>query len=1033
MSIAKADDGVINFNESIRPILSNNCYQCHGPDSKERQADLRLDQAEGIESTFAGKSLADSEGWQRILSKDEDIRMPPKSAHKELKPEELDLLKNWILQGAKWNTHWSFVPPKKSPLPKLSDSGNKNWATNPIDAFVLEDLRRIGLSPMQRASKEQLLRRITFDLTGLPPTIKEIDQFLADKSPNAYERVVDRLLDSPRYGERMTLDWMDASRYGDTSVFHADGPRDMWPWRDWVIEAFNSNMPYNQFTIEQLAGDLLPNPTWQQLTASGFARNNGTSDEGGAIDEEYRVEYIVDRIKTVSTVWLGLTMECAQCHDHKYDPISQKDYYKFFAFYNQSVEKGMQTRNGNAAPKIDVPNLLNQPKLELAQSELASIKKKVTDYVKSAKAPFESWQKTAASDLKDFEPLPKDAAFHFTFDDLAKKKTSDSIDAKRKGTLHGKIQHESGKFGKAFRFGPNNFVDLGNVADFERTDSFSYGCWVKYDKGKNGAPLGKMDEGNAHRGFDIHMSGGRPEIHIIHNWPSNAIKVTSKKKFEPNQWHHVFVTYNGTSQEDGIKIYVDGQVTKHDVQHNSLSKSIKTKRPLRIGRRFSASQFSGAVDEVRIYNRELTSTEVAAIAGRDPIKPILATQFDKRTDAQKKQLLEYYLQRVDKQYSGLQKQQTQIEKRVSDLGKPLSSVMVMKDVPKPRMTFILDRGDYASPDKKSPVEPGTPSILPPLPEGAPANRLGMARWLVSDEHPLTARVTVNRFWQMFFGVGLVETVEDFGSQGKSPTNQAILDWLAADFVQSGWDVKRLLKTIAMSSTYRQSSRMTRDRFLADPENLYYSRGPRFRLTGESIRDNALSAAGILVAPIGGAGVKPTQPAGLWNEVSLNTGLRFRPDSGSKLYRRSMYTYWKRSAPQPTLNILGTPSREKCVVRRAKTNTPLQALVTMNDPHFVEAARVMAERMLKVDGDLDAKIELAFRTLCGVRPDSRAKTILKQAYEEELALFKKDKVRAEKLLGIGAYKRDKSLDLFEHAAMTSVCSIIMNLEQCLTRG
>ncbi len=548
-----------------------------------------------------------------------------------------------------------------------------------------------------------------------------------------------------------------------------------------------------------------------------------------------------------------------------------------------------------------------------------------------------------------------------------------------------------------------------------------------------GAPLGKMDEGNAHRGFDIHMSGGRPEIHIIHNWPSNAIKVTSKKKFEPNQWHHVFVTYNGTSQQDGIKIYVDGQVTKHDVQHNSLSKSIKTKRPLRIGRRFSASQFSGAVDEVRIYNRELTSTEVAAIAGRDPIKPILATQFDKRTDAQKKQLLEYYLQRVDKQYSGLQKQQTQIEKRVSDLGKPLSSVMVMKDVPKPRMTFILDRGDYASPDKKSPVEPGTPSILPPLPEGAPANRLGMARWLVSDEHPLTARVTVNRFWQMFFGVGLVETVEDFGSQGKSPTNQAILDWLAADFVQSGWDVKRLLKSIAMSSTYRQSSRTTRDRFLADPENLYYSRGPRFRLTGESIRDNALSAAGILVAPIGGAGVKPTQPAGLWNEVSVNTGLRFRPDSGSKLYRRSMYTYWKRSAPQPTLNILGTPSREKCVVRRAKTNTPLQALVTMNDPHFVEAARVMAERMLKVDGDLDAKIELAFRTLCGVRPDSRAKTILKQAYEEELALFKKDKVRAEKLLGIGAYKRDKSLDLFEHAAMTSVCSIIMNLEQCLTRG
>lgn len=1016
------------FNRDIRPILSASCFPCHGPDDKHREADLRLDDKEGIAAAFSGR-LTESKAWQRIISDDPDTRMPPIDSHLELKPHQITTLQAWIEAGAKWEGHWSFIPPVKPPRPPHS---NPEWTVNAIDDFIMSRLDEAGLRPNQTADLERLLRRVTFDLTGLPPTIEEINAFLEDARTGSrvYERVVDRLLASKHFGERMALVWMDAARYGDSSVFHADGPRDMWPWRDWVINAYNANKPFDKFTVEQLAGDLIPDSTIEQKIATGFNRNNATTDEGGAIAEEFRVEYAVDRVKTTSMVWMGLSLECAQCHNHKYDPITMEDYYRFFAYFNQASDPGMQTRRGNQTPIVDVfdPQRLSQA--AILKQKLPMFEARRDERGKAVEPEFLAWLEKESASVEGKSFLPTGAVAHLTLDETL----VDLADPKRKLVTKGKAQWSPGKFGKAFLCDARNWVDAGQLGDFDQKDAFSYGCWIKPKGNATGTPIARMNDGNGHRGYDIYCTNGGVAVHIINTWPTNAIKVNTKGKLKKDAWQHVFVTYDGSSKAAGIKIYFDGKPQEWTIEQDRLTGTIRARTPFQLGRRSSGSGFNGLIDEVYVFDRALSESDVQALAGADPIAPLLTMDSDDRSPEQMAVLRNFYLTNHDSQWQDAAQQVRDLKSKIAEAEKPISTVMVMQDVPQMRQTFILDRGQYASPNKDSPVNPGVLSALPPLPPEAPTNRLGLAQWLVQQDHPLTARVTVNRYWYMLFGTGLVKTLEDFGSQGEWPSHPALLDWLAVDFVESGWDIKRMLKQMVMSSTYRQSSRVTKELLDVDPENRLLARGPRFRLQGEFVRDNALAASGLLVKTIGGPSVKPYQPDGLWNEVSLSGNVKFVRDKGEKLYRRSMYTYWKRSAPAPALTIFDAPTREKCSLRRSRTNTPLQALVTLNDVQFVEASRALAERALKQGGKtLDQQITYAYRLAAGVRPKSFIREILKQAYHEELRLFQADNDRATNLISAGESARDESLDPAVHAAMSIVTSMILNLDEVLTRG
>ena len=1019
----------ISFNRDIRPIFAANCFLCHGPDKKNRKARLRLDEEKGVARVFRKENLAENKAWLRINSKDEEKIMPPPDSHKELTAEEIEKIGAWIKGGAAWQGHWAYITPRK---PKLPPTRKTAWAKNPIDHFVLANLERKNLEPAPEADREMLIRRVSLDLRGLPPSVKELDAFLADKSPKAYEAMVDRMLTSPHYGERMALAWMDAARYGDSSVFHADGPRDMWPWRDWAIRAYNGNKPFDEFSIEQLAGDLLPGSTVEHKIATGFNRNNATTDEGGAIAEEFRVEYAVDRVMTTSLVWLGLSMQCAQCHDHKYEPISQEDYYRFFAYFNQASDPGMQSRGGNQSPVVNVPNFARAAMMKKEQASLKAAEAKLAARAKAAESEFQAWIKKAEKESKAGPAEPAGLVHHFSLDEGQGNVITDSIDSSRKGTVKGSSHWVDGKFGKAFRLDGGNYIELGDHANFDRTDSFSFGAWIK--PAGNGAPLAKMNDGNKYRGWDLYLQNGQVGMHLVSSWPNDALKVMSNGKVQNGKWSHVFVTHDGSGTSAGVKVYINGKSQGLKAEQNNLRSSTRSKASLKIGRRQPGSPYKGQIDDVRIYGRELNGAEVAALSGSDPLAPILATPAASRKPGQIDILRKHFLSSIDREYISIAKDAAGWRAKINEAAKPQGNVMVMADVGKPRKTYVLMRGNYASPLKDKPLEPGTPSVLPVQTKDSPANRLGLARWLFQPEHPLTSRVAVNRYWYMLFGRGIVKTIEEFGSQGDWPSNLQLLDWLAVDFRENGWNVKRMLKQMLMSSTYRQSARASSGLVKLDPENKLLGRGPRFRLQAEFIRDTILSASGLLVKDIGGRGVKPYQPPGLWNEVSLGGNVRFVQDHGEKLYRRGMYTYWKRSSPAPSLTIFDTPTREKCVLRRSRTNTPLQALVLLNDPQYIEAARSLAQKITLEAGDsIDARIVLAYRLATAHSPSTKTLTLLKKAYEEELAVFQKDPERAKKLLGVGESKRDTTIDAAEHAALTIICSMILNLDATVTKG
>ncbi len=1037
-SFAKAADGKLDFNRDVRPILSANCFACHGPDEKGRKAKLRLDmREEAVKEAIVPGDSAKSEVVARIHATDPDEIMPPPESHKKLTKKQKETLARWIDEGAEYQDHWAFIAPKKAAQP---ESKYANWARNAIDQFVAARLEAENLKPSPDAEREQLIRRVTFDLTGLPPTPAEVKAFLLDNSPDAYEKVVDRLLASPHFGERMALAWMDAARYGDSSVMHADGHRDMWGWRDWVIDAYNSNKPFNEFTIEQLAGDLLPNATDYQRVATGFNRNHATSDEGGAFPEELRVEYVVDRVQTTANVFLGLSMECGQCHDHKYDPISQKEYYQFFAYFNNTKDPGMQTRNGNQAPTVNVPNKERDKGIaefkkqrEEANAKVETRRSEVVDLVAK-------WADKKATEFKD-DTAPSPAAaglvHHFPLDEDPGTPFRDVLTA-TEGKLKGKHIRKKRDGDTAIELNGKTTIDFPGVGGFDaHTQAFSVAAWINIPKNPNGAIVSRMKSSQSYRGWDLWLQGGSVGTHIVEKWPENAIKVVSKKKLPPLKWQHVVMTYDGTGKQTGVTIYINGERTDHNVEQDGLEGSILADVPLRIGGRTDDAKAQFRIDDLRIYNRKLDPSEISSVMqGRDPLIDLVTVPAAERTPEQKKALTDLYLSREDETYKKLTAARAEIDKKEQAFlkGYPKATSMIMQDNDKARMTYILDRGAYDSPIKEEVVQPGVPASLPPLPEGAPPNRLGLAQWLTDPSHPLTARVAVNRYWAMLFGRGIVASVMDFGNQGQPPSHPELLDWLAVEFRESGWDIKRMIRLMVTSATYRQNSRINDTLRAKDRENILLARGPRFRLQGEFIRDNALVLSGLLNKKIGGPSVKPYQPPGIWNEVSLNGGLRYKQDKGDKLYRRSMYTYWKRSAPAPNMMIFDAPTREKCVVERARTNTPLQALVTLNDMHFVEASRKLAARVMKEGGKaFEDRVRFAYQLCLSRKPEMGEFAICREVFDAQHASFKATPESADKYLGIGESERDGMLDPVDHAAWTVIANMILNLDELLTRG
>lgn len=1036
-----ADEGKpaeVQFNRDVRPILSENCFQCHGPDVHQRQGDLRLDSREGAIAKHEGGQavvpgdVKTSRLIQRITSTVADERMPPEKSGRKLSQQQTETLRRWIEQGAKYEQHWSLIVPKQVEPPPVK---NAAWVKNPIDRFILARLEKEGLAPSPPAEKGAILRRASLDLTGLPPTLEEREAFLADDSPQAYEKAVERLLNSPRYGERMAMHWLDLARYADTNGYNNDEDRTQWMWRDWVIDAFNRNQPYDQFVTEQLAGDLLPRPTNQQKIATAFNRNHVLTTEGGIIEEEYRVEYVADRVHTTATVFLGLSLQCARCHDHKFDPLTQRDYYSFFAFFNNIAEKTVGYNQAKVAePFIKVATREQQAEIDKLAVRKAHLEKKRAARAAGIAADLEKWELEVIAQGK-LPSSPEGLVHAFHLDEATGNQIADAQDAKRSGAINGNAKWSSGKFGGALEFDGQSFVPLGEIGAFEHSDSFSFSTWVFLTSNEPSTVLSKMDEANSFRGYDLIIEQGRVATHIVHRWPDNGLKVIAKEPMSQNTWHHVAVTYDGKGKGKSVAIFVDGKLQPVDVTTDQLSgkDTIKTDKPFHLGRRTSSAPFRGMLDDVQLYGTALSASQVAELAkGKAPlgIASILKTPTAERTAAQQASLQRYYLDNVDETSRLISVELSQISKQQAELERSFPATMIMQEMPTPRQAFVLNRGQYDQPGAA--VVPTVPASLPPLPAGTTANRLGLASWLVDPAHPLTARVAVNRWWQLYFGTGIVETVEDFGSQGAWPTHPELLDWLATEFVRSGWNVKEIQRLIVTSATYRQASRVSPALLERDPKNRLLARGPRFRLPAETVRDNALAISGLLREKIGGPSVKPYQPDGLWQDVSVERRAVYKQDDGDGLYRRGMYTFWKRTCPPPGMMTFDAPDRETCTIRRARTNTPLQALVLMNDPTYLEASRKLAERVVKSSDKDESRLTQLYRLVLCRDPHAAESATLLPLLGKTRERFQAAPEKAKQLLQIGASPRDEKLDPAELAAWTTLCSLVLNLDEAITK-
>ncbi len=1026
----------ISFNRDIRPILSNNCFACHGPDEQNRKTKFHFDTQDGAflePGVIVPGNAAQSLLYQHITDTDPTQHMPPPDSGYALTQKQIDLLKRWIDEGAKWDSHWAYSAPKRPGVPNVARAG---WARNAIDHFILARLEREGLTPSPEADKATLLRRVTYDLTGLPPTPAEVDAFLADRAPDAYEKRVDALLQSPRYGERMAMPWLDAARYADSHGYHIDSLRGMWPWRDWVIGAFNRNLSYDQFVVEQVAGDLIPNATRDQKIASGFNRNHMINFEGGAIAAEYQVEYVMDRTDATSSAFMGLTMGCARCHSHKFDPISHKEFYQFFAFFNNVPEQGLDGRTGNAAPILPLPSHDQQQRLDALDAAIALREKNLADAVVG---PMQAqWEQSLFS-----QPMPASTdglTAHYELDSSF----SDISGKYQHGrTVTGDPTFGAGKIGRAVSFDGDTEVSFGDVGRFDRADAFSMAFWLR---GAGKLPVSivqKLDD--ARRGYewafdDIVLSGvqrwaGRLMITLATGVPGKSLRIRTQERLRFGDWNHIALTYDGSARAAGVRLFVNGKPSATDVVEDALDGSIATNAPLRVGSKTLGKPFSGGLDDLRLYHRALTPDQIEQLAIHLAPRVVISGVNGRRTPAEASAMREYFLTYIAPdalktasiELKALRAQKTELEQAIP-------TAMVMGEMRTPRDTFVLARGDYRNQTEK--VQPGVPAMLGALPKGAPLNRLTLAKWLVDSAHPLTARVAVNRFWQMYFGYGIVKTQEDFGVQGEAPVHPELLDWIATEFIRTGWDTRALQRLIVTSSTYRQSSKMTPALLEKDPENRLLARGTRVRLPAELIRDTALAASGLLNPKVGGPSVFPYQPKGLWEEMAFGEGFTvqsYEQSHGEDLYRRSMYTFWKRTVPPASLATFDAPDREKCTARRTLTNTPLQALVLLNDPTYVEAARALAQRALLQGGSsVGERVDFIFRLATGRRPVPRETAVLRGLLTPQLNAFRRNRQAALDFVSVGESARDPKLDVAELAAWTTVASTVLNLDETITK-
>jgi hypothetical protein len=1117
----------IDYNQHVKPILSDRCFKCHGPDKNKVEAGLQLTSFEAATAILkSGKKAIvpfkpkESELVKRIFSKDTKEVMPSPKSNLNLNDYEKAILVKWIEQGAVFQEHWSFIPPSLhskesdgqystvSPpfLPILTGQTtglkpeekvkNPAWVQNPIDFYILKKMETQGLSPAPLATKETLIRRLYFDLIGLPPTVAEVQNFLNDKSPDAYDRLVDQLLASPHFGERLALDWLDVARYADTHGYQDDGNRNAYPYRDWVIRAFNQNLPFDQFVTWQLAGDLLPNPTTDQLIATCFNRNHQQTQEGGVVDEEYRAEYVADRVNTFGKAFLGLTTECARCHTHKYDPISHRDYYALYAFFNQNNDTGIVPYSGEATPSLILPTAAAQKSVDsLRQLMLPHIAK--TRVTAQYRQDLENWLADVRTKDKSYWQTPIKRTVHLDFEqedtslimDLVFPPTQKELEKRAKaleeskkdstkkikapdrisgywnqekadtalkaatysgdkdkrplstpresfgqGSLSGSIE---GKIGKALLFRGDAGMQMGRALDYDRYQPFTVSIWFKLLKEGEDGPIFNKSNGDfeGYRGWLCKLNkDGTLSFQFNHVWPDNAIDFQTLDKIKVGEWTHIALTYDGSSQASGVRFWLNGKNPPYKLLTDNLQKSLLYTRkkgnwsstPFMIGSEMRQSIQNVMMDELQIFKRQLSTIEVLELYENQSLIANLVAKENRHAEENQMLLEAFLLRGGNSEFSASLDSLIHLRQQENEIMTDQEEVMIMRDRAALRKTYILNRGAYDAPTEE--VTMATPAKLLPFDTlRYPKNRLGLAQWLLDAKNPLFARVMVNRYWQLLFGKGLVATQEDFGSQGSLPTHPELLDYLALDFRALGWDLKAFIKKIVRSNTYRQSSTPSVKAQKIDVTNAFYSHFPAHRLSAELVRDNALAASGLLVRTIGGPSVHPYQPSGIWEALATRNATVYIQNHGDSLYRRSLYTIWKRSAPPPAMLNFDATDRAFCMVRRQKTASPLQSLVLMNDPQFVEAARILAEKMMQTDPSVKTRITYGFQCLTSRLPRTTELEELTRLFEQQKQYYQNNMLQTEKLLSVGEFPRNQNFDAAELAAYTIVASTVMNFD------
>ena len=1075
----------LDFNQDVQPVLASNCFSCHGPDPEMRKAGLRLDLEESAFRKRPGRPDAivpghpeSSELIKRIESSDPHYLMPQSAQDdaKPMKPGDIAILRRWIAEGAHYRPHWAFDKPERAALPEVQE---KSWVKTPIDRYVLVRLKQEGLVPSPEADKATLIRRVTLDLTGLLPTPAEVNAFEHDTSPQAYEHVVDRLLVEPSFGEQRTRYWLDYVRYADTYGLHFDNNRDGWPYRDYLIKAFNSNKPFDQFAMEQIAGDLLPAKTIDPIIGSGWVRSGVSSNEGGTIPEELRVNIARERAEAYGATFLGLTVGCAVCHDHKYDPTTQKDFYQLSAFFNNIDEEPFNGDKPNWAPVLQIPKPENLKAYNEVLSKRSGLQSQLDASRLKERSLISQW---VASRENPAQPVSTDQLqLRLRLDEGGGEVLKNSAPHANPASFEiGKFKPQWGEttwLWPDFRMDTSTRVMLGQAGDFEWNQSFSSGGWLMVRSAPNftsssvsGALISKMDTTQHSRGWDLAVVKGIVNVDLVDEAPKEeapkppkakgskdkapkdkapkvvepkdttpmrAIKVSTVKPLATDgHWDHLFFTYDGSGKAAGIKIYLNGGPVATKVVSDTLSgATIRTQAPMQLGWRYPDAQPARDTryQDVRLYGRTLNAEETQRLLYEDYVAEITSRPIGQWDQDQWHVVSEFYFKNVDTSSKAIQGQIAELDAQLDKLSKGGDITIVSKERPSIAYANILTRGVYTA--RRERVEADTPHFLPSLPTGKPRNRLALAEWTVSPANPLTARVTVNRMWNELFGQGLVETTEDFGIMGQRPSNPELLDWLAVEFRESGWNMKHMYKLMVMSAVYRQSAKSTPEQLAKDPKNVFLSHGPRFRMDAEMLRDIALASSGLLVNKVVGPSVKTYQPPNVWETVGYPSSdtTKYKQEHGAALYRRSMYTYWKRMATMPDMDAFDAPARDVACTRRQRTDTPLQALVTMNDVQWVEASRALAERVIKEGGKRpEQRIQYLSDILLSHDPPPQMEAVLEQSFAQMQQHYAADPKAAHELIAVGESRSDPAISAPELAAWTMVVSEVFNLDETLNK-